>query len=382
MPLWVAAAEKTPATGRDVKRLVRGSGGGYAWTSAGAGPSTGSPDALSPSSRVSPTLISELLKRLPARRLRAQLALKWRVLPGNVRGGLWILLATFFLSIMVALIKIAGQHMHVTQILFFRQLTMLLLAMPVLLNNYPQALITRRPGLQGIRLIAAFFGMLFGFSAIIYLPLAEATTLSFAKTFFVGILAIVLLGEVVGFRRWSAIIFGFLGVVIIAWPTDGASFNIYSLMAIGSAMAVAIVMITLRQLAQVDRPVTILAYQAIGVGLMMLPPAIYFWTTPTLFEIALIILIGILTSIGQLCNIQGFKAGEASAIAPLDYARLVYAIIFGYLIFNEWPEPRVFVGAGMIVAAAIYTLHRERIRARETKARGKTGVVPTKKDPS
>lgn len=299
-----------------------------------------------------------------------------------MRGGLWILLATFFLSIMVALIKIAGQHMHVTEILFFRQLIMLLLAMPVLLNNFPQALITRRPGLQAIRLLAAFFGMLFGFSAIIYLPLAEATTLSFAKTFFVGILAIVLLGEVVGFRRWSAIIFGFLGVIIIAWPADGASFNIYSLMAIGSAMAVAVVMITLRQLAQVDRPVTILAYQAIGVGLMMLPPTIYFWTTPTLVEIGLLILIGILTSIGQLCNIQGFKAGEASAIAPLDYARLVYAIIFGYLIFNEWPEPRVFIGAGMIVAAAIYTLHRERVRAQESKARGKGGAAPTKEEPS
>ena len=84
---------------------------------------------------VSSTLIGELIKRLPARRLRAKAALKWRTLPGNVRGGLWILLATFFLSIMVALIKIAGQHMHVTEILFFRQLIMLLLAMPVLLMH-------------------------------------------------------------------------------------------------------------------------------------------------------------------------------------------------------------------------------------------------------
>lgn len=314
------------------------------------------------------TLIRDLLTRLPARRFRARLAVKWRSMPGNLRGCLWILLATFFFSIMVTLIKIAGQHMHVTEILFFRQLTMLVLALPVILNNFPRALVTRRPGLQAIRLGAAFFGMLFGFTSIIYLPLAEATTLSFAKTFFVGILAILFLGEIVGFRRWSAIIFGFLGVVVIAWPADGTSFNIYSLMAIGSAMAVAVAMITLRQLAQVDLPVTILSYQAIGVGLMMLPPAIYFWTTPTLAEIGLIILIGILTSIGQLCNIQGFKAGEASAIAPLDYARLVYAIIFGYLIFNEWPDPRVFVGAGMIVAAAIYTLHRERIRGREKKA--------------
>ncbi len=312
-------------------------------------------------------LIRDPLTRLPARRFRARMAVKWRALPGNLRGGLWILLATFFFSIMVTLIKVAGQHMHVTQILFFRQMTMLALAMPVILNNFPRALITRRPGLQAIRMGAAFFGMLFGFSSIIHLPLAEATTLSFAKTFFVGILAILLLGEVVGVRRWSAIIFGFLGVVVIAWPQEGTSLNVYSLMAIGSAMAVAVVMITLRQLAQVDLPVTILSYQALGVGLMMMPPAIYFWTPPTLWEIGLIILIGILTSIGQLCNIQGFKAGEASAIAPLDYARLVYAILFGYLIFNEWPEPRVFAGAGMIVAAAIYTLHRERIKGREKK---------------
>ena len=313
-------------------------------------------------------MISEILKKLPARRLRARAAVKWRALPGNLRGGLWVLLATFFFSLMVVLIKITGKQMHVTQLLFFRQLAMLLLATPVILNNFPHALITRRPALQGVRIIAAFMAMLLGFTAIIYLPLAEATTLSFAKTFFVALLAIVFLGEVVGIRRWSAIFLGFAGVLVIAWPKDGASFNVYSLMAVGSAAAVAVVMTTLRKLAQVDRPVTILAYQAIGVGLLMLPLAIWFWTPPTLTEIGLIIVLGVLTSIGQLCNIQGFKAGEASAIAPLDYARLVYAIIFGYLIFDEWPEPRVFVGAGLIVAAAIYTLHRERVAGRKKKA--------------
>ncbi len=289
-----------------------------------------------------------------------------------------MIVASAFFAVMTVLIKLAGQTLHVTQILFLRQFMMLILAGPVLIRNFPSALISARPGLQAIRILCAFFAMLLGFTAIIHLPLAEATTLNFAKTFFVGILAIVFLGEVVGIRRWSAIVAGFVGVVIIAWPEEGAGFNIYSGMAVASAMLVAFVMIIMRQIAQVDRPVTILAYQAIGVGALMLLPAIWFWQTPTLADIGLVILIGIFSSLGQLCNIHGFKAGEASVLASLDYLRLIYAIILGFLIFDEWPEPRVFIGAAIIVGAAVYTLHRERIRNQHKDAehKAKIGVGP------
>lgn len=285
-----------------------------------------------------------------------------------MRGGIWMLLGSFFFSIMIVLIKIAGQRMHVTEVLFFRQLTMLLLAAPVILRNFPGSLISARPDLQLLRVSVAFIAMLLGFTSVIYLPLAEATTLNFAKTFFVGILAIIFLGEVVGFRRWSAMAMGFVGVVIIAWPQEGADLNIYSLMAVGSALAVACVMTLMRTIAQIDKPVTILSYQAIGVGALMIPPTIWYWTTPTLLDLALVAAIGAISSVGQLCNIQAFKAGEASAVAPLDYARLIYALILGFFIFNEWPEPRVFLGAAIIVAAAIYTLHRERIRGQKEEA--------------
>lgn len=304
-------------------------------------------------------------------RARAEFAIKWRRLPGNLRGGIWMLIGSMFFSVMVVLIKIAGQHMHVTEILFFRQLTMLILAAPVIIRYFPSSLISARPDLQAIRITMAFFAMLLGFTSIIYLPLAEATTLNFAKTFFVGILAIIFLGEVVGVRRWSAMFIGFAGVLLIAWPHEGSEFNIYTLMAIGSAAAVACVMTLMRTIAQVDKPVTILSYQAIGVGVLMIPPTIWYWTTPTIAQILLMIAIGIVSSIGQLCNIQAFKAGEASAVAPLDYARLIYALIFGFVIFNEWPEPRVFVGAVIIVFAAIYTLHRERLRGQKEEAERK-----------
>lgn len=292
---------------------------------------------------------------------------RWLRLPGNVRGGLFILLAALFLSLMVALIKIAGRTLHVTEILFFRQMAMVIIASPMILRSFPRSLITARPGLQLLRVCTAFFAMLLGFTAVIHLPLAEATTIGFGKTFFTTILAILILGEVVGVRRWAAVLAGFVGVLIVAWPSGESALNIYGLLAIISAALVGFVVIAIRLLSQVDQPITILSYQAIGVGLLMLPPAIWFWRTPTLEEFVLLASIGVLGIIGQYLNILGLRAGEASALAPIDYARLVYAVVLGFWLFDEWPEPRVFVGSAIIVGAAIYTLHRERLRGKARK---------------
>lgn len=279
-----------------------------------------------------------------------------------------MLLATGLLSTMLLLIKIAGQRLHVTEILCFRQLVMTALAAPVIIRGFPGSLTSQRVDLQLLRVAAAFFAMLLGFTAVVHLPLANATTLSFAKTFFVTMLAIIMLKEAVGPRRWGALIVGFIGVVIVAWPDPGQGLNIYSLMALASAAAVALVMILIRKLSQVDQPVTILTYQAVGVGLLMVPPTIYFWKTPTPEEWVLHFAIGLVSVLGQTCNILALRAAEASAVAPLDYTRLIYAALFGWLFLSEWPADRVFVGALIIIAAAAYTLHRERQKAR-------TGIV-------
>jgi len=296
---------------------------------------------------------------------------RWAALPGNVRGGIFILISTFFFSIMLVLIKLAGERLHVTQILFFRQVVMLLLALPVIVQDAPGAIRSARPGLQFTRVGCAFCAMLLGFTAFINLPLADATTLSFAKTFFMTVLAIIFLGEVVGVRRWAAVAVGFLGVMIVAWPTGEGGFNIYTIMAIASAAFVAIVMILIRKLSQVDRPVTILTFQAVGVGILMLAPMIYFWKTPTFDEVVMLVAIGVVSAIGQTLNIFGMRAGEASAVAPLDYTRLLFAVIFGFFVFGDWPDVRVFAGAALIVGAAIYTLQRERKLGKEARAKAK-----------
>ncbi len=279
-----------------------------------------------------------------------------------MRGGVYMLAAVFFFSIMIALIKTIGQRLHVTEILFFRQLTMIVIAAPVILPDFPRSLHTARPGLQALRIAIAFFAMVLGFSAFIHLPFAEVTAITFAKTFFITVLAIVLLGETVEPRRWGAVIVGFLGVVIIAWPTGAGAFNLYGLMAIVSSACVGTVIIIIRILSQIDKPITIMTYQAVGVGFLMIPPTIFFWKTPTSGEFITLIVIGVLSALGQYCNILSLRVAEASFVGPFDYVRLVYAVIFGFWLFNEWPDQRVFWGAALIVSAAAYTLHRERMQ--------------------
>ena len=114
--------------------------------------------------------------------------------------------------------------------------------------------------------------------------------------------------------------------------------NIFALLAVLSAASAAGVMVLIRRIAQTDRPTTILAYQAIFVGVVAAFPAFYFWVPPSPLEWAMMIAIGLLSVVGQYCNIQAFKAGEASAIAPMDYSRLIYAALIGWWVFAELPD--------------------------------------------
>ena len=293
---------------------------------------------------------------------------RWSRLPGNVRGALFASLAACLYSSLLALVKLAGQTLHITEVLFFRQAVILLFVAPSILRNFPGALRTQRLDLQALRVAAAAIAMLLSFTAVLHLPLADATTIGFARSFFITIFAILLLGEVVGPRRWLAIVVGFAGVVVVMQPEGLGSFDAYGAMRLAGAATAGFVMVILRMLTRVDRPVTIMSYQALGIGLLMLAPALWFWRTPSLYELGLLLLIGGISVLTQTCNILAFRAAEASAIAPFDYLRLLFAILLGVLIFAEWPEAHVLLGAAVIIAAALYTLQRERRLARRARA--------------
>jgi len=284
----------------------------------------------------------------------------WAGLPGNVRGGIWMLCAAFVFTIMVSLIKVVGQRLHIAEILFFRQIIMLTFIAPVIIHNFPDILKTSQPKLHAARICFAALAMLMGFSAFIFLPLADATTIGFAKSFFTTIFAIIFLKEVVGVRRWVAMVLGFVGVVVVLSPGVGGELvNIYGLMALTGAACAAMVMIIIRVLSRTDKPITLLAYQGVGVGLLVMPLAIYYWQTPTLPELVLLMIIGGVSIFAQMGNILAFRAGEASSVAPVEYVRLIYAVAIGFFAFGHWPDARVFIGAGIIIGAAVYTIHRE-----------------------
>lgn len=298
-------------------------------------------------------------KRHSTKRTVRRARARWSLVPGNVRGALWLLLASGLFTGMVTLIKLAGQTLHVTEILLFRQIVMMMVALPVVLRGFPESLNSSRPDLQVLRVIAAVAAMMLSFTAFIHIPLAEAITIGFARTFFITIFAILILQEIVGLRRWSAMLVGFAGVLVVLQPGVADGFSVYGLMALGGAACAGLVMVIIRLLSRTDQPVTILTYQAVGVGLLMVPPAIWFWKTPTLAELGLLVAIGVVSAVAQIVNIYAFRAGEASAIAPLDYTRLIWAVGFGLMLFSEWPGWHVFVGAAVIIAAGLYTLYRE-----------------------
>jgi len=280
----------------------------------------------------------------------------------NLRGAVFLMFAAFFFAVMVSLIKLLGQNnYHITQILLVRQLVMTLIVLPVIWRDFPDVLKTNKLSLQLFRIALGLTAMLLGFSAVIHLNLADATALGFAKSFFVTIFAVLILKEAVGFRRWAAVAMGFLGVLVMLRPGADA-YSIYGLFSVMGAACAGLVMIIIRFLSRTDSPTTILTFQALGVGLVIAIPAIWYWQWPTMADWIILIAMGIVSYFSQICNIYAYKWGEASLLASLDYVRLLYATILGYFLFANLPGIETWIGAAIIITASIYTIRREAMR--------------------
>jgi len=267
----------------------------------------------------------------------SKLGERFQELTPNVKGALLLFLAAFGFSLMVALIKLVGLGLPVTQVLLVRQT-----------RSAPGLLKTTRLDLQLLRICLALVAMLCGFTAIINLPLADATALGFVKSFFVTIFAVIVLKETVGVHRWAAVCIGFLGVMFMAQPGT-ASFSVYGLLAIIGSAAAGCVMVIIRILNRTESTNTILVYQAIGVGVVMFIPSLIYWVTPTPQEWFLLIAIGIVSFFAQKLNILAYRFGEASVLASLDYVRLLYATVFGAFLFAEWPRKETLAGEPLTI---------------------------------
>jgi len=286
---------------------------------------------------------------------------RWNEIPGNIRGCLIVLVASLVAVIMSALIKQVGKDIPVVEILFIRQSLVLIIISPVIFRNIDSVFVTGVFRMHFLRSAFSVVAMFTGFTAIVHLPLAEATAISFVRTLFTTILAIIFLRELVGIRRWSSVVIGFIGVLIIVRPSP-ENINVYALLAMTSALFVSCINIVMRKLSRIDKSSTIMAYQSIFITVVMAGPAYYYWVTPTYDEVLLVLMIGGLMSLMQWLFIQAFKAGEAAAIAPMEYFRLLYAVVIGVIFFAEIPTVWTVTGAAIIMLSTLYTMHRNAVK--------------------
>jgi drug/metabolite transporter (DMT)-like permease len=278
-------------------------------------------------------------------------------LPGNIQGAGWLMLASATFAMQAVAVKILGQRLDVFQISFFRCVFGLLAVVPFLYgsNSY---FLQGRVSLHVIRAFVGVAGMMCGYYAVSHLPLATATAISFTKPLFLIVLAVLFLGETVRWRRWAATAVGFIGVVIVARPGSEV-FDPAMLVALAGSFLIADVAVLVKKLSQSDRNVTILFYYGSITTVIAAVPAYFVWLTPMGTEWLQLIFIGISASFGQYCTLRALRVGEASAVMPFDYTRLVFAGLFGYVFFAETPDSWTLVGVSILVASTLYIAHRE-----------------------
>ncbi len=276
----------------------------------------------------------------------------------NLRGALLLTLAAAGFSGVAVLVKLLGDSIPVVQIVMMRQLIITLLLWPAFRRDGLAILRTERPALHSFRVCGALVAMLLGFGAVVNLPLADATAIGFAKAVFLTLFAVLILRERVGVYRWGAVAVGFAGVIVMLQPgAIGVSF--WSLTALGAAALLGLVLAVVRLLALHDGTRTLMAWQALGVGLAVLPFGLWFWVWPSPTQWLLLLSLGGLSFLSQRLNIDAYRSGEASLLASLDYIRLLYAVLLGYLFFDQLPTWQTALGAGLIVLAALVTVYRE-----------------------
>ncbi len=247
----------------------------------------------------------------------------------------------------------------VGQLVFIRNLAALVILMPFLLRaGVKQLFAVERPLTLVLRIVLTVVDSFTFYYAVASLPLADVMTYWLAAPIYVAAFAPLLLGEHVGWRRWTAIAFGFLGVIVALEPSR-AMFSLSAVISIIGSMAFGFVLLSARSLRSTPG-IAMIFWQTLGgvaVGLAVIPFA---WTTPTAADLPLLSLLGLLAMLAHVMVNWAFKLVDAAVFAPLQYTQLFWAIVFGWLVFGDFPSMAKFIGAGMIIASGLYIFFRER----------------------
>lgn len=288
--------------------------------------------------------------------MSAARAAAWAALTPNARGAVWMLLAVLAFSFNNVSLKSLTATLDPLQIMFLRGVVMTGLMLPLAWRT--RALATRRIGGHLTRSLLGTTGAYLFIYALTLAPLADVIALSFSRALFIVVLAVLVLGEAVGWRRWTACAVGFAGVVIMVRPGLG-ELNLGLVAATADAVLSAGVALTLKSLGRTERPQTVVFYFGLFSTMLTAIPALLVWRAPSAEGWMLVALTGVLATAGQMAMTRAWIEGEASVVAPLAYTQLVVSGGLAYLFFAEAPDHLALLGAAIIVAATLYIALRE-----------------------
>ncbi|MFV8460630.1 DMT family transporter [Vibrio campbellii] len=268
--------------------------------------------------------------------------------------GIALALISNALFILVGVIvRELSQTIDIFLILLFRQLVFVTLLMPSIISNIDAMLHPKMVSMHVRRVTGAFIALYFSFLTVSNIPFADATALGFLKVLFVAVISRLFLKENVGWARMTTILVGFTGVMLVVQPTLESESLFYVGTGLIAALGAAIAVICVRKMANVESKTVVLAYQAIFVGAVALIPAIIEWQWPTWSELALLMLVGVISSIGQWFGVTAYKWGEANVVSNVEYSQMIYSMVLGYLLFAELPNSLALIGASVILFSVI-----------------------------
>lgn len=279
----------------------------------------------------------------------------------NVRGAAWMVASALGFTGMTTLIKFLGDDYPAALQTFYRQLAGFIVLLPIILRMGKSAFATTRPGILLFRSAAGTVGMILSFYAFQKMPLADANALSFTRTLWLVPLAAFVVRETVGALRIGAAVVGFVGVLVMLRPGSGGEFAIGlpAMAMLASSFLFALTITGMKVMTRDHAPIVLLIWSA-TLGLVLgIPGAIFTWRWPEPLDLVLLGAMGVLGTITQGCYIKGMSIGDAGAMAPIDYIRLVFTVIVGFALFGEIPTVWTMAGAGLVVASTLFITWRE-----------------------
>ena len=280
------------------------------------------------------------------------------MLSKNQLGFFYMFISVCAFSLMDVIVKWSDDY-PVGQVLFFRGFCGII---PILFlipkDRYLDFYKTTRPFLHFKRCLAGLIALVSIFVALRNLPLATVVSISFAAPIFITIFSIFLLKEKVGLYRWLAVIVGFVGIIFITEP-GFSSLNLYYIYPIIFCLGLSYVAIAIRKLSSTEPAWLISFFFSFSIMLLSFLSFYQGWILPNLLDLFLLSMVGILGGLANLWLSQSYKYSEVSLVSPLKYLALVFAIIFGYFIWNEVPTSKTLLGALLVIFSSIIIFRRE-----------------------